>query len=134
MKPGDVFLVSNQGDGWWDCPSPLTCLVVDGPAPIAAMPDSTYLLVKTDAPIQWQPNESFVQRWGPDHPASRPIEPTHFLLLLSSHAPHDFTLNLDDDGGIPAHPVIGDEPRTVNDADGRLGSAAKVSVRRQPDR
>jgi hypothetical protein len=61
------FLMEDVGDGWWDCPSPLRCEILDGPAVHPTfMPSTKFWLVRTDPLIEWHGDESFVKRWGPD--------------------------------------------------------------------
>jgi hypothetical protein len=46
------FLLEDEGDGWWHCPSPLRCKVLDGPASRAGE-TGRFWLVETDPVIEW---------------------------------------------------------------------------------
>ena len=129
-----TFLLEDAGDGWWHCPSPLRCTVVDGPSPkFAPRADArwpeTYWLVRTDRPIEWRGDPTFATRWGADHALCRPMAPTRFALVMASSAwtgPIDPTT-----AGIPAYPVPG-VPRGVADAVPLEGLGVKAGIR--PDR
>lgn len=79
------FLMEDVGDGWWDCPSPLRCEILDGPAVHPTfMPSTKFWLVRTDPLIEWHGDESFVKRWGPDTPLAHPMEPTQYALVMAT--------------------------------------------------
>jgi len=126
-----TFLVEDAGDGWWHCPSPLRCVVIDGPSPRftprtdARWPE-TYWLVRTDRPIEWRGDQSFAKRWGADHPLCSPIAPTRYALVMASSpwtGPIDPT-----SAGIPVYPVPG-APLVVADAVPLEGLGVKAGIR-----
>ncbi|MFV2064801.1 MAG: hypothetical protein ACC726_15010 [Chloroflexota bacterium] len=125
------FLVEDQGDGWWHCPTPLRCIVVDGPAPLVPpRPDTqwpeTYWLVRTDPPIEWNGDMRFAARWGADHPLCRPIAPTSFALIMAS-SPWSGPIDPDRAGSVPVYPVLG-APSRVTDAEPLRGLGVKAAV------
>lgn len=120
--PRDVrpdFILEDQGDGWWHCPSPLSCFIIDGPAPKFG---DDFWLVRTDPAIRWIGNA----RYSTDHPLHHPIEPTNFALVMAaSRHGHDFSFG--DSWSIPVYPVAG-HPRSVAQAAENAMPAAKVRV------
>ena len=134
------FLVEDQGDGWWHCPMPLHCVVVDGPAPFfpprpdASWPE-TYWLVRTDPRIEWNGDLRFEARWGADHPLCRPIVPTSFALVMAS-SPSSGPIDSVHAVSVPVYPVPG-VPSRVADAEPirELGmKTALLSLARSPAR
>jgi hypothetical protein len=130
------FFLEDEAEGWWHCPSPLRCAIVDGPSvffdhrPDALFPE-TYWLVRTDPAIEWHGDDRFAPRWGPDHQLCRPIEPTPFALVMASSS-WTGPINLARASGVPAYPVAG-VPRVVSEAKPIGGLAMKVGVRRGID-
>jgi hypothetical protein len=126
------FLIEDEGDGWWHSPSPIRAVVLDGPSPyFPVRPDArwpeTYWLVRTDPPIEWNGDERFATRWGPDHPLCHPAAPTSLALVMASSAwsgPVDTSLG----GGIPVYPVT-NEPSRVEDAQYEVAFAIKAGLR-----
>jgi hypothetical protein len=129
------FLIEDPGDGWWHCPSPLRAEVIDGPAGRFGARDGarfpeTYWLVRCDPAIEWNGDERFAERWGPDHALCRPISPTPYALVMASspwNGPIDPSRGL----GIPVYPVSG-APMSVEDALVIDGLALKVDLRPDP--
>jgi hypothetical protein len=113
--------VVDQGDGWWHCPSPLRCRVLDGPAEHPASLGTHHVLLWTDTTIEWHGDPRFADRWGEDHALCHRIPPTNRLLVLASG------VNLDRDFGVPASPVV-NRADTVGEARVLPGLTAKVSV------
>lgn len=129
---GEQFYILDQGDGWWHCPSPLRCLVLDGPGPLPASVSSrrtVSLLVETDPAVVWNGDPSYSSRWGPDHALCHPIEPTNRLVLLAED--RSWTLDLDHDFSVPATPVSNGIDRLA-DVQAVAGLGVKVSVSREP--
>jgi hypothetical protein len=128
------FVIEDAGDGWWHCPSPLRCVVIDGPSPWFGPRDGarwpeTYWLVRTSPPIEWRGEPEFAARWGPDHPLCSPIEPTPYALVMASSP---WSGPIDANGaGVPAYPVAG-APSHVADARPIEGLGIKVAVRTDP--
>lgn len=129
------FLLEDTGDGWWHCPTPLRCRVVDGPADWfppredARWPE-TYWLVRTDPPIEWHGDSGYAARWGPDHPLCSPIEPTSLALVMAS-SPWNGPIDPSSGLGVPVYPVR-NEPGRVSEADPILGLGVKASLRAVP--
>lgn len=115
------FLIEDQGDGWWHCPSPLECIILDGPVAVSAA-GGEFWLVQTEPAIEWDGDEQYVGRWGSDHPLVTPIPPTNRALVMASSAYN--TTDLDRDGNIPAYPVVG-QVTTVLESDGSADSASR---------
>jgi len=128
------FLIEDAGDGWWHCPSPLRCEVIDGPAlafdpPHEARYPETFWLVRTDPPIEWHGEPVYAARWGADHPLCSPIAPTRYALVMASSrwtGPIHPTA-----AGVPAYPVPG-SPRRVADAHPVGGLGMKVALHDVP--
>jgi hypothetical protein len=125
-----AFLIEDAGDGWWHCPSPLRCTVIDGPSPWfppregARWPE-TYWLVSIEPPIAWHGDQRFVARWGADHPLCLPMTPTPYALVMASSS---WSGPVGQTGaGIPAYPVPG-APRRVADAEPIQGLGIKVGL------
>jgi hypothetical protein len=126
-----TFVIEDAGDGWWHCPSPLSCVVIDGPSPWFGPRDGarwpeTYWLVRTKPPIEWHGQPEFAARWGPHHPLCLPIAPTPYALVMASSpwtGPIDVTA-----AGVPAYPVVG-APSRVADARPIEGLGMKVALR-----
>ena len=132
VQPGDEFYLVDQGDGWWDCPSPLRCVVLDGPGPLPLIPGSGVtgsLLVRTEPAVEWNGDPSYEARWGPDHPLCHAIEPTHKLVLLAGT--DSFSLNLAADWSVPATPVNDDAER-LDQVQVAGGLGMKVAVSSTP--
>lgn len=131
-----AFLIEDVGEGWWHCPSPLRCEVLDGPAshPTFMTPAQLWL-VRTDPEIEWNGDESYIRIWGPDHPLVHPMEPTPFALVAATGREPPFA-KVDPallDGGIAACPVVpSPAPASVADASGIGGLCAKVDLRALP--
>jgi hypothetical protein len=125
------FLIEDQGDGWWHCPTSLQCVVVDGPAPCfppdpeASWPE-TFWLVRTNPPIEWNGDKQYAVRWGPDHPLCWPITPTSFALVMASSR-WSGPIDPSRDGSVPVYPVP-DAPSRVADAQPILGLGVKASL------
>jgi hypothetical protein len=100
------FFIEDAGDGWWHCPSPLQCEVLDGPAPHEEMPRMGRLwLVRTDPWIEWHGDEQYIALWGADHPLGRPMAPTPFALVkATSREPVRPDLGILN-GSVPVGPV-----------------------------
>lgn len=112
------FLLADQGDGWWHCPSPLRCEVIDGPASHPTItPSSKLWLVRTEPLIEWHGDESYIRRWGPDHPLVHPMDPTPYALVMATRrTPVRPDLGLLG-GGVPAGAVLpSPEPTSVAEA------------------
>lgn len=132
-----AFLLDDAGDGWWDCPSPLRCEVVDGPAVAFEPPEwqrfpETFWLVRTEPAIEWKGDPTYAARWGPDHPLCHPMEPTRYALVMASSR-YTGPMRPTEFAGIPAYPVAG-TPRTVADATPVAGLGIKAAVRPVEDR
>ena len=126
------FLIEDQGDGWWHCPSPLQCVVLDGPAPYGHF-SSQHWLVRTDPQIEWHGDERYIKIWGPDHPLCHPIEPTPFALVMAARTePMRPDLGIFD-GSVPVSPVL-PRPETTSVAKARTtpGLGMKVMIRVVP--
>ena len=126
------FLIEDEGDGWWHTPSPIRAVVIDGPSPyFPPRPDArwreTYWLVRTDQPIEWNGDERFAGRWGPDHPLCHPIAPTSLALVMAS-SPWSGPIDPSCSGGIPVHPVT-NEPSRVEKAQVIEALAIKAGLR-----
>jgi hypothetical protein len=117
------LLIEDQGDGWWHCPSPLECFIIDRPT---AVPDAggDFWLVGTIPAIEWRGDLALEERWGPDHPINKPFGPTSLALVMAvSRYGTDFT-----DGGYSvAYPVDG-EAQSVGEAQSLHRHGAKVRV------
>ena len=129
------FLVEDQGDGWWHCPTPLRCVVVDGPAPrFPPRPDArwpeTYWLVRTDPPIEWNGDTRFAARWGADHPLCRPIAPTSLALIMAS-SPSGGPIDPERAGSVPVYPVLR-APSRVADTEPVRGLGVKATLLASP--
>ena len=120
------FVIEDQGDGWWHCPSPLECFILDGPAAVPAA-GGDFWLVRTAPAIEWDGDERYADRWGPDHPLVKPIQRTNLALVMASSAYN--TIDLGRDASIPVYPVAGDATK-VDESSWIGGLGAKVSVRR----
>lgn len=134
VRTGEEFYIVDQGDGWWHCPSPLRCVLLDGPGPLPASvsPSRTVsLLVETDPAICWNGDLSYADRWGRDHPLCHPIEPTNRLVILAEN--RSWTLDLDRDFSVPASPVTNGADSLV-DVEAVPGLGMKVSIVREPPR
>jgi hypothetical protein len=123
------FLLEDQGDGWWHCPSPLRCRVLDGPAARVGRSER-YWLVETDPLIEWHGDAHYIEVWGPDHPLCHPMEPTKYALVMSTGRP----LMREDlgilDGSVPAGPVSPSPPPTgVADAQTDSGLWIKAMIK-----
>jgi hypothetical protein len=134
VRPGEEFYIVDQGDGWWHCPSPLRCLVLDGPGPLPAPVSpsrAVSLLVETDPVVVWNGDPSYAIRWGPDHPLCHAIEPTNRLVILAED--RSWRLSLDRDFSVPATPVANCAD-CLPDVQAVAGLGMKVSVVRElPD-
>jgi hypothetical protein len=127
------FFIGNQGDGWWHCPSPIVCTILDGPdicgGLVARWPDdtaSTFWLVETALTIEWNGDMQFAARWGEDHPLCHPIEPTNRALVMAKgHSDIDLNRAF----GVPAYPTRPDA-RSLADAEPLIEVGAKVTVYR----
>jgi hypothetical protein len=105
------FLLEDQGDGWWHCPSPLRCEVIDGPSPREGRSER-YWLVRTSPDIEWHGDSRYIERWGPDHPLCKPMDPTPFALAMADREePVRPDLGLFS-GSVPAGPVLPMPPPT----------------------
>jgi hypothetical protein len=133
------FMIEDEGDGWWHTPSPIRAVVLDGPSPyFPPRPDArfteTFWLVRTDPPIEWNGDEVFAVRWGPDHPLCHPIAPTSLVLVMATsgwNGPIDPTRAV----GIPVYPVT-NKPSRVEAAKVIGALAIKAGLRaieRLPD-
>jgi len=123
------FLLEDQGDGWWHCPSPLRCRVLDGPTAREAGTER-YWLVHTDPLIEWQGDPQYIEVWGPEHPLCHPMEPTSYALVMSTGRP----LMSEDlgiiDGSVPAGPVLPSPlPTMVADAQTISGLWIKAIIK-----
>jgi hypothetical protein len=132
VEPGEEFYIVDQGDGWWHCPSPIRCTVLDGPGPLPASVASRggvlHLLVATEPAIEWNGDPQYIDRWGPDHPLCHPIEPTNRLIVLA--VDRSGAVNLDRDWSIPASPVTNGANR-LQDVQTVWGLGSKVAIRRR---
>lgn len=128
------FLMEDGGDGWWHCPSPLHCEVLDGPAsnPLILGSSPVYL-VRTDPLIEWHGEPQHREFWGPDHPLGHPMDPTPFALVMArAEQPIRPDLGIID-GGLPAGPALpSPEPTTVGEAETISGLWVKVILRVAP--
>jgi hypothetical protein len=128
------FLLADQGDGWWHCPSPLRCEVLDGPAfHDVIIPTRRFWLVRTIPQIEWHGDDRYIERWGPDHPLCHPMDPTPFALVMAAREkPLRPDLGIFD-GSVPAGPVLPDpEPTAVAEVRTINGLWMKVMVRLTP--
>jgi hypothetical protein len=126
------FLLEDQGDGWWHCPSPLRCEVIDRPASYENR-SARYWLVRTSPDIEWHGDPQYIELWGPDHPLGHPMDPTPFALVMAARIePMRGDLGIFD-GSVPATPVPRDpEPRAVAEARAIIGLGMKVTIRLVP--
>jgi hypothetical protein len=124
------YFMDAAGDGWWQCPSPLLCEVLDGPAQYRDF-RHPFWLVRTDPSIEWHGDPYF---WGaeeyPDHPLLHAMEPTPFALVTArQEEPIRPDLGILD-GNVPAGPVLPDpEPRHVGEARTVSGLWVKAMIR-----
>lgn len=128
VELGEEFYIADQGDGWWHCPSPIRCTVIDGPgavAPSGALVSGVHLLAATELLIEWNGDSQYSDRLGPDDPLCHPIGPTNRLLLGA--AGRSWEINLDRDYSVPAFPVTNGADR-VRDAEAIPGLGMKVAV------
>jgi hypothetical protein len=127
------FFIENQGDGWWHCPSPIECTILDGPDVCAALvarwpnnrPD-TFWLVETAPTIEWNGDMKFATRWGEDSPLCHPIEPTNRALVMAKG--HD-DIDLNRGFSVPVYPTRPDAP-SLADAEPLVDLGTKVTVYR----
>jgi len=130
------FLMEDVGEGWWHCPSPLRCEIIDGPTSHpSVMPSSKLWLVRTDPLLEWHGDESFIEVWGADHPLVHPIDPTPYALVMATGReagwPGDPIIL---DAGVPAGPaLISPAPTSVADARTLGGLWMKVMLRALPN-
>ena len=122
MQPD--LLLEDQGDGWWDCPMPLVCFILDGPTWVPAA-DGEFWLVRTEPAIEWNGDSSLGERWGPDHPLAHSFRPTNLALVMA--ASRSRRIDLAGDFSVPVYPVFG-EASTVDEANWIGAHAAKVRV------
>jgi hypothetical protein len=121
------FLLEDEGDGWWHCPSPLRCKVLDGPASRAGE-TGRFWLVETDPVIEWHGDPQYP--WGPDHPLLHPIEPTSYALVMATGRPPPFPDRGVLDGGVPVGPVLpSPRPTTVAEARAITGLWIKAMIK-----
>ena len=125
------FLVEDQGDGWWHCPTPLRCVVVDGLAPsFPPRPDTpwleTYWLIRCVPGIEWNGDQRFAVRWGADHPLCRPIAPTSLALIMAS-SPWSGPIDPVRAVSVPVYPVPG-APSRVAEAEPIRGLGVKATL------
>jgi hypothetical protein len=122
VKPD--FFLEDQGDGWWHCDTPLSCFIIDGPAPV---PDAggDFWLVCTEPLIEWHGSESHAERLGRDHSLVNPQPATNVALVMASSrfGPTDRA----GAGSLPVYPVYG-EARYVADANWIGGLGMKVRL------
>ena len=127
------FLIHDEGDGWWHCPTPLRAVVIDGPASDGEPPEEawfpeTFWLVRVEPKIEWHGDTRYAERWGADHPLCHPIAPTSVALVMASSrwsGPIDPARA----GGVPVYPVLNDAS-SVSDAEpvGALGMKVGLSA------
>jgi hypothetical protein len=121
------FLLEDEGDEWWHCPSPLRCKVLDGPASRPGE-DGRYWLVETDPVIEWHGDSQ--SPWGPDHPLRHPIEPTSYALVMASGRPLASPDHGVIDGAVPVGPVLpSPKPTTVANAQTISGLWIKAMIK-----
>lgn len=121
------FLLEDEGDGWWHCPSPLRCRVLDGPASRAGETD-LFWLVETDPVIEWHGDPQYP--WGADHPLLHPMEPTPYALVMATGRPPLFPDHGAIDGGVPVYPVLpSPTPTTVAEAQEIVGLGIKAVIK-----
>jgi hypothetical protein len=126
---GRQFLLEDAGEGWWHCPSPLTCTVLAGPDSWGAKPtDVSHILVRTQPAVEWNGDLTYAVRWGPEHALCHPIEPTNLLLVMASSTTWTPTLDNGTQLGTRASPVL-NNASSVRTAECRpgLGMVANVS-------
>jgi hypothetical protein len=129
VEPGDEFYISDQGDGWWHCTSPLRAVILDGPTSlddVRGYLGLQRLLVSVDPAIEWNGDPSYATRWGPEHPRCRPITPTSRLELLVPTG--SFQAEIEDAWSIPAIPIAAEVGSQAPMASPALG--AKVAISR----
>ena len=151
----DPFFLRNTGDGWWDCPSPLYCTVLDGPDICGAFEEiyplsssgELYWLVEVEPPIVWNGNHGYAEMWGPDNALCHPFETTRALvrareeggnvgLRRRADSPDDWEpvpefYDLDGDDGV-AYPVV-PGASSVRAAVPMVSLGIKASVDRRVD-
>ncbi len=152
----EPFFLRDQGDGWWNCPSPLRCTVDDGPGICEAFAsiypetpnNSRFWLVTVDPPIVWNGDRSG-QRLGPDDTRYDTFGLTTKALVLAVEGDpfpakrwwqrrqreREFDArwtDLDRDFSTPAYPV-GEGARSVRDAQPMASLGAKASIYRGTD-
>jgi len=145
------FFIRDQGDGWWHCPSPLRCSIIDGPdvcnsrAEASRANNTRFWLVEVDPPIVWNGERRFVDTYGPDDALCRPFGPTARALVFAvlgnpyvggtpwhrarAREWRDEWTDLDGDGSIPVYPVDG-ATRSVRTAETLESLGMKVGVYR----
>jgi hypothetical protein len=104
------------------------CRVIDGPSPRKDGATASYVVVETDPAVEWHGDESYAERWGPEHPLCRRIEPTRLLLVLATAPTTGWQLRTTGDWSVPAAPIV-NGGRTVESAETVPGLAMKVAVR-----
>jgi hypothetical protein len=128
--------MEDSDEGWWHCPSPLRCEIIDGPASHPTfMPGSRLWLVRTEPEIEWHGDEYYIKRWGPDHPLVHPIDPTPYALVMATGRDSPFPIDPTIlDAGVPAGPaLIPPAPTSVADARTLGGLWMKVILRALPN-
>jgi hypothetical protein len=93
------------------------------------MPSTKFWLVKTEPLIEWNGDESFIERWGPDTPLALPRESTPYALLMATDLrQRPFADPAIIDVAVPAGPASPSPPprsvteaRTVGDLWGKVG-------------
>lgn len=108
-----------------NAPSPLACVIVDGPHEISDA-GGEFLLASTRHAIRWRkPPALLIERFGPDHPLNQPFEPTNLVLVMAISS---IGKDLRNGGwGVPAYPVAG-EATSVVAAQAIRRDGAKVRV------
>jgi hypothetical protein len=123
-----TFFAEDAGDGWWHCPSPLRCVILDGPdiCPQLGAQWGKCWLVSTDPAIEWNGSSEYENLYGADHALSRPIEPTNLALVF---AESEWVAGPDRKwmGGIPMYPVV-NGASSLREAEPSSGLASKVTL------